>query len=232
MKELYQKYAEMFNQRSLRERALLALGLLAVTFLLFNFLVFQSQSAKKAILQSRFDTANQELNKLSAEEKVFVSAFSNSLSSPEQRELVQLQTQLDKLDQDLDKLSVGLIEAEKLPRVLHDVLSYEKNLQLVTMTTTAPEPVEISKPVETVADSNQNVVALDDEDNTPPLYKHTVKVVVRGKYFDVQHYLASLEKLSWKFYWSSLDYRVDDYPYAEVMVEVYTLSPGKGAFDG
>ena len=68
--------------------------------------------------------------------------------------------------------------------------------------------------------------------NNVGVFKHSVVVQVEGSYFDVIDYLSILENLSWKFYWSELDYRVVDHPKAIVTLEVYTLSTGAGVSRG
>jgi MSHA biogenesis protein MshJ len=39
-----------------------------------------------------------------------------------------------------------------------------------------------------------------------------------------------LERLPWRFYWQDLNYSVDHYPNAEVILRVYTLSSEEGLF--
>ena len=46
----------------------------------------------------------------------------------------------------------------------------------------------------------------------------------------VVQFLVALERLPWRFYWQDLNYSVDHYPNAEVILRVYTLSSEEGLF--
>lgn len=56
------------------------------------------------------------------------------------------------------------------------------------------------------------------------LYKKTIRITFRGKYFGVINYLKELEKLSWQLYWDDLDYKVNQYPEATVELKLHILS--------
>ena len=59
------------------------------------------------------------------------------------------------------------------------------------------------------------------------LYRHGVEIRLEGSYGQLQAYLAQLEKLQQKLLWGKLEYRVIDYPKAELTLTVYTLSPDR-----
>ena len=59
------------------------------------------------------------------------------------------------------------------------------------------------------------------------LYRHGVEIRLEGSYGQLQAYLAQLEKLQQKLLWGKLEYRVIDYPKAELTLTVYPLSPDR-----
>ena len=60
------------------------------------------------------------------------------------------------------------------------------------------------------------------------MYRHSVRVQLEADYFDVMSFLKALEDLKWRFYWEGMDYRVTQYPWATVDIELYTLSTQEG----
>ncbi|MFT5808792.1 MAG: MSHA biogenesis protein MshJ, partial [Moritella dasanensis] len=59
------------------------------------------------------------------------------------------------------------------------------------------------------------------------LYRHGLRITMTGAFFDIQAYLDSIEQLPKKFYWEVFDYQMQEYPTAEVVMEIYTLSINK-----
>jgi MSHA biogenesis protein MshJ len=231
---LWTKFDEFFEARDRRQRIIIAVCGLGVIFLAFDLLLFQSFSKQEEALDQRFNKANTELSKTSAQEKVFAKALSDNPNAAVQRELVQLQDELIRLDNELRELSVGLVAPENLPLILRDVIRHEPKLQLLAMTTLAPEPVALSTSVtESSAEETESEIEQAQSENliqSAQVYRHSVQLLVRGRYFDIAKYLQDLEAQEWKFYWSELDYKVENYPHAEVLIEVYTLSSGEGGF--
>jgi MSHA biogenesis protein MshJ len=231
--KLWQQFDEFFDARDMRQRIIIVVCALGLIFLIFDLAFFQSYSKQQETLDQRFKKANTELTKSSAQEKVFAKALAGNPNAAIQREAAQLQDALAELDAELKQLSVGLVEPENLPIILKDIIRHEPKLQLLAMTTLAPEPVALSASTQAeVVDTNaegedeQNIAAAQEAQ----VYRHAVQLVVRGRYFDIAKYLEELEAQDWKFYWSELDYKVTKHPQAEVLIEVYTLSSGAGGF--
>lgn len=66
----------------------------------------------------------------------------------------------------------------------------------------------------------------------PPLiYQHGLELHFSGTYADTLAYLTALEAMQWNFVWDSVDYRVKDYPIAEITLRVHTLSLEKNWLD-
>ncbi len=59
------------------------------------------------------------------------------------------------------------------------------------------------------------------------IYRHPVEIEVVGGYLDVMAYLSALEAAEWKFSWRRFEYVVDQYPNAQVLIELETLSREK-----
>ena len=233
MKERWQALVEKFNGMIFRERLLITLTVLTAIFVFWDFVFHQPTYKKHTNLKARMEAASKNIETLSAEEKVFVNALGSDPNAARKREIIRLEHQLSELDKELEALSVGLIQADKLPQILHDVLYSSGSLKLIGMKTRPVEKLSFAEPVtaeEQIRKSRKDDIEVEVETNEKmvSVYKHAVTISLEGSYFNVMNYLAELEKLPWKIYWEFLDYRVDKYPKAIVMLQVYTLSTEQG----
>ena len=227
--------SERFNNLVKRERVLISLCVLAAIYMGWEFGVAASLDKKRTVLTKRFEAANRDLTKITAEEKVLVKIMANDPSTVKRREILRLKKTLEKTELDLQKLSVGLLPAEKLSQLLQDVLRESSALQLRALHTHLPEKVTLNTGVENTSEDDGSVANDSPEGDQPVVedagvYKHAVTVSLTGSYFDIVTYLKSLEDLNWTLYWQYIDYTVDGYPNATVTLQVYTLSTEKGAF--
>ncbi|MFL0802092.1 MAG: hypothetical protein K6L81_00095 [Agarilytica sp.] len=228
--EWWIKKTEVIDAKPVRERGIIALLILAVVWSGFNFAFLMPMDKEKSKLKLRMDSAEQELKKLTAQETVLAKALTNDPNAVKKKEINQLEKKLIDLEKNLQTLSAGLIPAGALPEALHDVLRNVGSLKLLGMQTLAPSKLQLvrAEQEETETDEEKgDDLAEDDVDNVG-VFKHSVVVALEGKYFDVVSYLSALENLPWKFYWESIDYEVDKYPRARVLIEVYTLSTDEG----
>lgn len=238
MKAQWLKISEAFNAYTQRERVIIAMLILVVFYGVFEVAFFSPANKQRAALKTRMDAAQLEIKKLSAQELVLAQALTNDPNTAKKLEIERLELRTIELDKNLQKLSVGLIPAEKLPEALHDVLEKMDSLRLVAMETLAPTKLQLetAKSLEEEGEEEEDkAIAKAKGEALPPkeienvgVFKHAVLVSVEGKYFDVVQYLQALEQLPWKIYWEGLDYQVNKYPKAKITIEVYTLSTDKG----
>lgn len=208
----------------------MALCVFAAIYFVFDIFVFQGLQSKRGALELRFNNINSEMTQLSAQEHVLSKAMLNNPSAKKQREIIQLDEQLLKIDQQLSNLSVGLVSAEKLPEVLREVLKARSKVQLVGLQSLNAERLRLSAQPDEKSDQNNvnGIVDVTEHKDQVGIFKHRVLFKMRGRYFDIAKALKELEGAGWDFYWSELEYQVDTFPYALVQLEAYTLSTEKG----
>lgn len=223
--QYWERFADRIDSREMRERMLISISVWAAVYLLWDFVVYQPLSENRNEIKSRFDSVSSELTKLGAQEKVFVKALSNNPNVSRKREILSLETQLEKVDVDLQKLAVGLIAAERLPEVLHEVLLSINSLELTGMQTRPTKKLPLQT-MQVNSSTNGDVEGVEAE--IVGIFKHSVEIAIEGDYFSVVEYLQRMEDLEWKVYWDFLDYKVDDWPKASVILEVFTLSTEEG----
>lgn len=196
---------------SLRERVIVLLAGLLVIYGLWFLIWFNGASAQRELIATRQAALTTEITTVGQEIDVLQKVLSGDASSEKQRQIASLQTVLLQLDQDLARLSQGLVPAARLPMVLRDLLDETTGLTLEELRTGSVE-----------------MLTLGDGEASTGVYKHPVTLQLKGDYFAVMQLVEGLEALPWKMYFEQLQYRVADYPLAEVTLGVYTLSADRG----
>lgn len=250
---------DKYKLLGIRERLLILLSLLALVYLVCNFGIMQS--TRKAIEDQRAVEQNlvKSIQQSRAELKVFESAVRKDPNAQMRIELVALKNKLEQLDQNLSSLSVGLIHADTLPMILHDILVNNKKLKLENLKTLPAQEINLvndgvhantlnqqagnlDKKVLTQAVNDTDAAALEkrildrelEEEGITSirLYKYGVSMGLKGSFQDVAEYIQLLEEGNWRFYWEELSYDVEVYPSANITMKVYTLSNERSVFDG
>lgn len=210
---------EKVDNYSLRERVLLLLCAVAVLVGIWQLALEMPQERKRAQLNERLEQVANAQQAQSAQIAALSSALGQSGQEELRKERDALRERLSVLDEDLAALSHGLVSADQLPEILQDVLVSTTRLKLLRVRTL---------PVEELLLSSSDESGASESDGATGVFKHSVALKVSGTYFEVLAFLQTLEGLSWRFYWDGLDYRVSDYPNAEIDIRVYTLSAEEG----
>ena len=98
----------------------------------------------------------------------------------------------------------------------------------------ALEPHEVAEVLQTVMQQYQGIQLLELK-NLPAqaivvdgaetgLFRHGLKMTLAGGYVDLVHYVEALESMPKQLRFTNLAYQVDQYPHAEVIIEVESLS--------
>jgi MSHA biogenesis protein MshJ len=216
--ETVKQYRTRFEQLKSRERGLVLVIVLALIYGLWSVLINSAQESGQRLYQTQLaqiemdlQAQRQQLNDLKAKQ-------GQDPDAELRRQVAQTKLDIKRIDEQLAGLSVGLIPAHELAKVLENVLLQSKSLKLVSLETLPIEQLELK---DSAVDENADMVT--------GIYKHRVKVRLEGRFFEIAQYLAALEQLPWRFYWSMLTYEVGRYPAAETVLEVYTLSTERGS---
>jgi MSHA biogenesis protein MshJ len=187
-----------FDRLSLRERVLTTAATLTVLIALFHVLVLQR-------LELRRKQLTQQLTEIVATGSD--TGGTEDVGATLQRTLA-LAAQLKQVTARLDSQSAGLIPPQRMTQVIHDVLSRQQGVTLISLCSVAPHEL---------GDSS-GAGAADGP------YVHSVVLVMQGQYLDVLTYLQALESLPWHFYWQSLELDATHYPVTRVTVRLGTVS--------
>jgi MSHA biogenesis protein MshJ len=230
------KGAARFDQLSLRERALVSGAVLVAVVMIWMLAVFDKATAKQVSIRSEIANLQESIAATAA--SVEGATGSEAMCTALARE-VELKGELAQVDGKLANQQAGLITPDRMVQVIHDVLSHQRGVRLVSLhnlpvTTLVPPkpPAPAEGDAQPAADGS--TPAPDASADAKPAalqetgpYVHPVELVVEGEYLDVLAYLQALEHLPWRFYWKLLALETTEYPTNRVRVELATLSMEK-----
>lgn len=219
---------EKIDERILRERVLIFLSAIALVFMLWN--LFIHGGLDKKLQDGRVELAELEKQQTATQGQI-MTITQALLSDParlKKEQISQLKMDINAVETQLQNESQSLIKADQLPQALQDVLLKTSQLTLLEVATLPIHELKLiaADPAAGAIENNstQSLAGV----RSAGVYEHAVELRVGGSYFQVLQFLTALEALPWRFYWQQLDYKVTQYPNAEIILRVYTLSSEEG----
>lgn len=204
----WNQWAQAFERRKRPERLIWAVIVSLVLLMLFDALWLSGQQQAIVSATGRLAEAQNQQQILVATLKQLQQRLAQDPDAELRQTLTSLNTQRIEAQQQLQQLKARLVDPELMPKVLQDTLQAQPGVQLVRV---------VKLPTESLAVEGAETA------QTPTLYRHPIRLELIGSYAEIQAYLQRLERLPWQFYWQRLDYQVENYPLARVIIELYTL---------
>lgn len=221
------KIQELLDAKEKRERILIFLSVLALIFMIWNFAIQKIFDQEVDAAQLTIQKLQQDIIRVQNEIAAEAQQLSNDPNKVKKERVGQLQADIVNVDNQLQQLGNRLIKAEQLPGALQEVLLKTAKVKLLHVGTYPAKELMLSglSLQAAVVEGNANAAT---GDLTAGVYQHLVEIKVSGSFAEIVQLVLSLEQLPWRFYWQSLDYKVKQYPNAEVILRVYTLSAEEG----
>lgn len=212
----WRRLEQRFQALSLRERVLVIVMTLAIVAALANVLFFmplqeqlKAERQQQQEHQRRREQLENELSQLQAWQA----------RQEDGSGLVVVEQQLASVNQQIQQLSQRMVPPQDMTALLQQLLAREQGMQVIAL-----EKLPLEQPNLTEAEAPVSAEV--------PLYRHRLRLSLRGNYFDSLRYLQAMEALPWTVYWDSLEYRVETYPQAILTVEIATLGQEQGWLGG
>ncbi|GLS89483.1 MSHA biogenesis protein MshJ [Psychromonas marina] len=215
-------YAEMtqsFNNLSLRERVIMFVAVILCSFLITYFWILDPASIQQRRVNSELQKSYQQQDVLDNEIEMITRRLQQDPLEEINNKIAFAESTLAQLNQQLDDKLVKFIHAQQMAIALTKVLSKNPGVKISGLK---------SLPVKVFNASKKATEAV----NPSLFYQHTLEITLQGNYNAIYQYLLNVETLKEKFYWYSLDYKVSDYPLAEVTIQIYTLSDQQDLVSG
>jgi len=203
---------------SLRERVLIfaAAAFLAVS--LIDSLFLEPLLVRQKNLSERVIQQQEKMKEIQAQIAALLQAKQDDANSPSRKRIRELRQQIADGDAYLKDRRDKLVPPEKMAQLLEQVLNKNDRLKLVALNT-----LPVSLLIEPPADATPSPATGVESQ----IYKHGVKITVRGSYADLLQYLTALEKLPTQMYWGVAKMDVVQHPTVELTLTLYTLSLDK-----
>jgi len=206
---------EKINKLSLRERILILLACLVVMQQAWDSLVWMPINKQHDVLQLTENDLNQQMMQLQIDLKTLSTKANEDPDREIKQQISKLESQLAAVKKQIDDTSASLITPSEMAKLLEQLLTSEKGLELLKLETL--DSVALIPTVnKAVAKSHFQV------------YRHGFSIEFAGGYMATLRYIEALEKLPWKFFWDGVEYRVEQYPNSVVKLNLYTLSLSEG----
>jgi MSHA biogenesis protein MshJ len=127
-------------------------------------------------------------------------------------------------DTKLLELTSDLINPIQMRHALIELLKIEKGVSLISFEAIEAQPLLMPKMI-TKKEQEEKVTIKPVTTEQPfGLYRHGIRLKLRGNYFQLRNYLTQLEGLSWTFFWQQFHYQLLEHPKSELEIEIYSLS--------
>lgn len=209
---------------SLRERAMIFAAAAFVVISLMNTFLLEPLLSRQKALSAELVQQQEKMKESQGQMQALLQAKSEDERSPLRKRLEQLRQQLQEQDGYLQSRRDRLVEPGKMANMLEQVLNRNGKLELVSLNT-LPVGLLIEKPLP--AGMTAQPATTDLPGGQKQIFKHGVKITVRGSYLDLLQYLTALEQMPVQMFWGEANLSVDRYPAATLTLTLYTLSLDK-----
>ncbi|MCG9232138.1 type II secretion system protein M [Vibrio diabolicus] len=207
MNEFWISLEERFGEMSAREKVLIALcGLVVVIMLLFT-LVLEPKLNEIISNERQLSNLKQANQKIEIDTLRIQAQLKKDPNAEVDRSISNLLTESQHLSMQLAEIIEHLITPSQMAELLENVLEQQSGIHLLSLQTLPSEPITEDK----------------EASQYSGYYVHPVRMELTGDYFSIANYLNKLESLPASYYWRSFSYKVEEYPKAKLVLEVYTL---------
>ncbi|MGH8743424.1 MAG: type II secretion system protein GspM, partial [Burkholderiales bacterium] len=199
------------DDMNLRERGLIFAMVSLILIALINTLFLDPLLAKQKTLSQQIVLQQNQIKAVQAQLEAIAAALRSDPNAANRARLELINKQLEQIEAFLHGKQQNLIPPDKMADLLEEILTRNRQLQLVSLQTL---------PVSTVTGKKVEEPAVDEKS----FFKHGVEITVQGNYLDLLDYVAQLEKLPWQMFWGRARLGVEEYPSARLTLTLYTLS--------
>ncbi|MEK7206841.1 MAG: hypothetical protein AAB134_03025 [Pseudomonadota bacterium] len=219
----FKQLTDRVDAFSLRERGIIFVTILVVLYMVAVNLLFSPLQTERDRLQKQLNTKRDDIQKIENQVQIVLTGGVNDPDAAKRQRLTLLQENLKLLDESLVKVTTGLVSPKEMTRLLERVLGRNQGLQIIKMESLPAAPL-----VEEGVADNQTArtggARASAANGRMMVYKHGMRIELKGSYMDILRYLRSLEDLPWKVFWGQATLQTEKYPVSKLTLLIYTLS--------
>ncbi|MFL6650459.1 MAG: type II secretion system protein GspM [Sulfurifustaceae bacterium] len=214
LKKQLEQLADRIDALSVRERGLIFFAVAVVLYLIAYNVVFGPLRAEQAQIAQELRAKRDQIQTLNSQLGAMFPSDGNDANADGRAKIAALTQRIKELDVQMDRMTSGVVTPKEMAKLLEEMLQKGHHLELVKLEAlpAVPADADPKAPAATIA-GGQTLV-----------YRHGMRVELRGRYFDIVDYLKTVERLPWKVFWGEISLESDTYPLSKVSFVIYTLS--------
>ena len=211
LQQQWQQLQQRFSEQPRDRRLLITIVLwVLVTLPLLSYQVIpaleQHQQNNQKLAQAEQQVTQQQELQAQLKQQLQV-----DVNRPLTQKITRKQQRLQKIEAETERFT--LLDKAERQAFLGNALNYPDSISLLNLNSESP-------------------VAIGEEKDNTSLYQHQVNATYRGNYASIEQFLAQLRQQHPSVQWLEFNYRVVDYPQAEVMLSWRLLSIDKEIIGG
>ncbi len=241
-RQLLKTAAARIDALSLRERALLFAVVLGILLFVALQLVFPPLAAQQKRLEGELKTKREQVRLVYTQTEQLATERGRDRDALNRARIAELKARLAAADagagarhdsrdgggrakQDAraeGRRASGFVSPREMAPLVRQVLGRHGGLEVVRVENLAPVALGESSPEKAGAAAAKP--AAERAAGRPPVYKHGLRVELKGGFADLVRYLQALEGLEWGVLWGEVRLETEAYPVSRLTVVIYTLS--------
>ncbi|OGQ50938.1 MAG: hypothetical protein A3J24_11255 [Deltaproteobacteria bacterium RIFCSPLOWO2_02_FULL_53_8] len=213
MKHYWELVQAKVEAMPLRERVIMFVAIAFSVIAMTSVTLLTPLLEKQKVLAAKLAKQHGQMKELQAKVDEFSKAKKEIERSPLHARVSELKRQVESQDEYIKGQRKLLMDSGKIVSLLKQVLNKNGKLQLVALDTL---------PVSLVVDPTRK--------NNPEhkqIFKHGIRIALRGGYLDLLQYLVAVEESQVPMYWDEVNFNVDKHPDGILILTLYTLSLDK-----
>lgn len=207
---------------SLRERGILFLTILGVLFWIATGVVFSSLRQEQQRLEQGVRAKLNELQTMSAQNEAIKVKLAQDPEALAQARVAELKQKLAADEASVAQIIRGLVSPRDMPRLVQQMLAKNQALQMIKMENLPAQALDEEK--NAAAPAAQPAATAN---SATRVYRHGMRIELRGQYVDIVRYLRALEAMPSKVFWGEVRFESEAYPVSRVTLVIYTISLNK-----
>ncbi len=215
--ESLKAFGERIDALNLRERALVFAGVLGVLLVLAINFLFPSLQAEQKRLEGELKVKREQTRVLYAQMEGMAKTAQRDTEAETRARIAELKSKLRAIEGPAAPGAQQLVTPREMVRLVREVLARNQALRLVRLEN-LPATAMVSSAAAPGAAASLDAIG-------GQIYRHGLRIKVRGSYRDIARYVQVLESLPWRVFWGEMQLETQRYPVSELTLVVYTLSP-------
>jgi len=210
LRSKYQQLEDKLHALSVRERVILAVAVGILILGLFDQLLLRGLMAERVQIESEKADVLQNLQVANNTIEALEKTIANNPNLSLQQAIGKLQVSEQRIDDQINSITTGMIEPSQMAYVLGELLSDESGLKILSIHSSA---------------ARRLMVADEQQQQSAAIYRHELELKMEGSFFQMKKYLRALEALPERVVVDELEYKVNQHPDGALVLNVHTLSP-------